>query len=158
MVLNHIADKEGATIYPTIFWTAMTLARLVIAFLPCSSSQKLKSLILGSFFSGAISLILIYMNLLTLACYASAVLFGISLSSIYPLIFSFPLEQGFTLEDSQTTNIVTTGLISEGIMTALAGVLMHWLDLNMFFFSLCFMTLAMFVLEKYCVRLIDKNF
>lgn len=91
VVMNHIADEKRATIYPTIFWTVMTVARLLLAFVSVPSSKKLKILIIGCFLSGFISLLFIYLKYLSYACYVSAVLFGISLSSIYPLIFSVPL-------------------------------------------------------------------
>lgn len=121
---------------------------------PGSSSEKLKWLIVSCFWSGAVSLLIIYAGYTSLACYVSGVIFGISLSSIYPLIFAFPLEHGLTIEDGQTANIVMTGVVSEGILTMFVGALMNWIHVNMLFYSLSVVALIMWFLLKGSMHLI----
>jgi hypothetical protein len=79
------------------------------------------------------------------------------MSSVYPLIFAFPLEQGFVLEDSQTTNIVMVGLVSEGLLTMVVGALMNSIHLNVFFYYLSLATLGMGGLYQYYMHLIEDE-
>lgn len=146
-VLTGVADNEGATIFPSIFWIIISLCRFVLAFMPGSSSKKLKRLIQGCIGSGFLSLLVIYQGYTGFACYLSAILFGTSMSSIYPLIFSFPLEKGLILESRQTTNIVMAGVVSEGVLTMFVGVLMEWIHVNMLFYSLSLVALLMWMLQ-----------
>ena len=75
----------------------MTVFRILLAFVPGTSSQKLKILILGNAFSGIIALLIIYAGHIEFACYLSSMLFGASMSSIYPLILTLPIEAGLAL-------------------------------------------------------------
>lgn len=86
--------------------------RFLLAFAPGTSTRKLKMLMEGIFYSGIISLLLVYAGHVELACYLSAVLFGLTMSSVYPLIFTFPIEAGLVIEDSQITNIGIAGVVS----------------------------------------------
>ena len=110
--ITKVTDNEGATVFPSIFWVFMTLFKIILAFTPGTSSTKLKILILASISSGVISILVIYSGHKELACYISSILFGVSLSSIYPLILTFPIEAGLNLEDNQISNIVMAGVIS----------------------------------------------
>lgn len=71
--------------------------RFCLAFAPGSSSKKLKILLEGIALTGIISLALVYSGHLTLACYISGVLFGLSMSSVFPLVFTFPIEEGLVI-------------------------------------------------------------
>jgi fucose permease len=111
-VLTQVANRQQATIYPSLFWVLMTIFRIGLAFLPGSGHKKLRIQIEANIGSGIISLVLIYMGHTQLACYLSAVMFGFSMSTIYPLILLFPSEVGLHTEDRQTSNIVMAGVIS----------------------------------------------
>ncbi len=69
----------------------MTFCRFLFAFAPGTSSEKLKRLLEGTILFGVISLILIKLGYIKLACYLSGLLFGVSLSSIYPLVLTVPI-------------------------------------------------------------------
>ena len=147
-------DKEGATVFPSIFWIFMTIFRILLAFVPGTSSRKLKVLILANALSGIISLVIIYAGHVEFACYLSSMLFGMSMSSIYPLILTVPIEAGLALEEHQTSNIVMVGMISEGVLTMCVGWLMKWFHVNMFFYSLIFFALMMWFIRLYSLYLI----
>jgi len=58
------------------------------------------------------------------ACYASAICFGISMSSLYPLVLSVCNEYGYSLGETQASNIISGGVVAEGILTMMVGLLM----------------------------------
>lgn len=72
------------------------------------------------------------------------------MSSIYPLVFTYPIENGLQLLESQTTNIVMCGVVAEGVLTMLVGILMELVHVNMLFVSLSFMAMIMWLLRLYC--------
>jgi fucose permease len=59
-VLTHVADNKKATVFPSIFWITLSLCRFVMVFVSGSSSNKLKWLIVACFWSGIVSLLIIY--------------------------------------------------------------------------------------------------
>ncbi len=75
----------------------MTFFRLILAFVPGSSSKKFKILLLANIATGIISLLLIGSGYAKIACYMSALLYGLSISVLYPLIFTLPSENGLIL-------------------------------------------------------------
>ena len=155
--ITKVTDKEGATVFPSIFWIFMTLFRILLAFAPGTSNTKLKILILASISSGVISILIIYSGHEELACYISSMLYGLSLSSIYPLILTFPIEAGLNLEDKQISNIVMAGVISEGVLTMSVGWMMKYFHVNSLFYSLLFFAIAMWLTRLYCLHLINKQ-
>ena len=110
--LTKVTDYRGATIFPSIFWIFMTFFRVVLAFAPGSSSKKLEYLILGNIASGIISVMIIFAGYTELTCYLSGFMYGLSMSLVYPLILTFPIEAGLSIEDSQTSNIVLAGVLA----------------------------------------------
>ena len=143
--------------FPTLFWIFMTIFRFYLAFIKSSSSKKLKILIEFNVYSGIISLILIYFDLFKEACFISTFLFGLSMSVIYPIVFTFPIEEGLTLLDSQSSNIITAGVISQGILTSLVGYLMQRIHINVLFVSLSVTAILMLVIRHFCLQLIQKQ-
>jgi fucose permease len=156
-VLSGVTDNQGATIFPTIFWIFMTIFRFSLAFQKSSSSQKLKSLLEGNILSGIVCLVFIYLGFVTFTCYVSGFFFGLCMSVIYPIIFTFPLENRLSLEDSQTANIVTAGVLSEGLLTMFVGLLMQWVHINVLFYSISVVAVLMWLLRKYCLHLIEQQ-
>ena len=155
--LSKVTDNEGATVFPSVFWVSMTFFRIFLAFVPGTSNNKLKILILANIISGILCILVINAGYVELTCYMSGLLFGFSMSLIYPLILVFPIEAGLALEDSQTSNIVMAGVVSEGILTMFVGWLMKWFHVNLLFYSLTFFGLAMWIIRSYCLKLIDKQ-
>ena len=133
----------------------MTAFRIVLAFVPGTSSNKLKNLILINIVSGILCITLIYTGYVELTCYLSSVVFGLSMSILYPLILVFPIEAGLALEDSQTSNMVMSGAIAEGILTMIVGWCMKIFHVNFFFYSLLFFSLVMWFARLFCLHLID---
>lgn len=84
----------------------------------------MKYLLMGNVCSGIITLALIDLGHTELACWISSVLFGLSMSLLYPLVFSLSLERGLILKDSQSADIVLAGVLAEGILAMFVGVLM----------------------------------
>lgn len=90
-VLTSVTDNAGATRFPSLFWVLLTMFRFLLAFAPGTSTRKLKILIEGIFYSGIVSLVVVYAGHIELACYLGAVLFGLTMSSVYPLVFTYPI-------------------------------------------------------------------
>lgn len=93
-VLKGVTDNQGATIYPCVFWVMMTIFRFALAFASGTSAAKLKWLILMTITAGLISIAIVLLGFTEVACYVSGILFGVALSSVYPLVLSIPLEYG----------------------------------------------------------------
>lgn len=96
-VISGVTDHTGAPRFPSLFWVLLTMFRFCLAFAPGTSSKKLKILLEGIVVTGIISLAFIYSGYLTLACYLSGILFGLSMSSVFPLVFTFPIEEGLVI-------------------------------------------------------------
>lgn len=77
--------------------------------------------------------------------------------SIFPLIFTFPIEEGLTIEDRQATNIGIAGVVSEGIVTMIIGKLIEWVSVNMLFYSISFFALVMWLIRHYSLQLVDAQ-
>jgi hypothetical protein len=122
--LAGIDTKESATIYPSIFWIFMTLFRFTSAFMPGTTSDKMRTLLYGIMGSGILCLLLVYAGHPHLMCYLSAVIFGASMSAFYILVLTVSAQFGFSLAEHQLGNIVTAGVLGEGFLTMLVGVLM----------------------------------
>lgn len=150
-VLNGVTDSQGATIFPTIFWVATTILRFCAAFVKTTTSLKLKYLIGGGIWSGIISIALISLGYVSFACYLSAILFGASMSVLYPLVFIFPISKGLRLKDHQTANIVNSGVIAEGILTTIVGILMSRIHINVLFYSLTIIAGLMWLVRGKCL-------
>ena len=58
--LSKVTDAKGATVFPSIYWVSMTFFRIFLAFLPGSSSKKLKNLIIINMSFGVLCLAVIY--------------------------------------------------------------------------------------------------
>lgn len=156
-VLTGVTDPQGATKFPSLFWVLLTMFRFLLAYAPGSSSKKLRLLIQGNFYTGIISLFLIFAGFNTLACYISGVLFGLSMSSIYPLVFTFPIEEGLIIENSQATNIGIAGVVSEGVLVMIVGKMMEWIHINMLFYSLTVCAVILWLLRFYSLCLIENQ-
>ena len=152
-----LSTKETATIYPTIFWVTMTTFRFLSALLPGTSSQKLGWFQRGIVTAGVLTLGLVWMGLGQVACYLSAVLFGMGIAPLYPLVFSLSSEFGRHLEEGQTTNITTAAMLAEGTMTMATGQLMQHVSVHMFYLCLAMMGLVMWVDRNLIVSILERN-
>ena len=120
-VLMEVADKKGAIFFAVLFWTSKAVVTFIVTFTPGLGYQKLKILIIIMMGSGFISLQMVNTGYIQLACYFSSVMYGVSCSSMFGLIMALAIEEGLTIEENQTANILLAGVISEGILTTLVG-------------------------------------
>ena len=156
-VLMGVTDNKGATVFAGLFWTLKTTFMLVLTFAPGNASQKLKILIVAMGSSGIIALLMVYSGFPLMACYIGSILYGASSSSMYPLIMSFAVEEGLNIEEHQTANILIAGVLSEGVLTTLVGVLIDWIHPNMFFYCLVAFSGMMWLVYQYCFHLIHDQ-
>ena len=154
VVITNITNKEGATVFASLFWIAKAIFVFVFTFAPGTGSHKLKFLIISMMSSVFLTLFIIHIGETALACYTSCFLFGLGTSSMYALIMVFAIEEGLKIEESQTTNIVIAGAFSEGIITNLVGQLMYWFNPNMLFYSLLVISVLMWIIYNYSLTLI----
>ena len=91
-----------------------------------------------------------------IACYLSAIMFGASMSSLYPLVISLSSEFGMSLKEKQTGNIVTCGVIAEGILTMFVGILMEHIHINILFYALIVFAVIMWIDRYICIILFKK--
>ena len=84
-------------------------------------------------------------------------MYGLSMSSIYPLILTFPIEAGLSIDDSQTSNIVMAGVVSEGVLTMLVGWLMELFHPNMLFYALTAVAALMWFIRLFSLQLIGRQ-
>ena len=115
---------EEATLFPSVFWIMITVFRFALAFLPGTTSTKMQCLLYSIVATAIVSLLLVKAGLVWLACYLSAVAFGVSMSSVYILIISLTNQFGLTLGEHQTSNIITCSVLGEGVLTMVVALLM----------------------------------
>lgn len=133
-ILAGVSDKEAATIFPTIFWIAITAFRFGLAFVPGSTSKKMDILIKANIIVGVVTILLIKAGLTLFSCYMCSIAFGLAMSSLFPLILSLCTEFGFALDEAQMGNLVTCGVVAEGVITMFVGMLMNT-NIDMLFYS-----------------------
>ena len=121
--------------FTSIFWTLNSLFRFVFGFLKASDTFKFTTLILGLLSSGIICALLALCRFPAAASYLCSILYGITMSNLFPLLLSLPSEYNIYFNGSQISNMMVSTTISSGVFSSLTGLLMKW-DLNMFFYSL----------------------
>lgn len=73
------------------------------------------------------------------------------MSSLFPLVISLSTEFGFALDESQMGNLVTCGVVAEGIITMCVGMLMDMISIDILFYSLIMMSVCMWMARYKCV-------
>jgi hypothetical protein len=79
------------------------------------------------------------------------------MSSLYILVISINHEFGFILEEYQTGNIITCGVLGEGFLTMLVGILMEKVHIDMLFYSLMIMPIFMEIIRRVCVNIFEEE-
>jgi len=79
------------------------------------------------------------------------------MSVIFPLVFTYPIESGLNIEETQTANIIVAAVLGEGIIAAFAGYLMEIKGPNMLFWSLIVTFIVMWILRYQSLILIEKQ-
>lgn len=89
-VLKGFSTKEGATVYSSIYWIAITVSRFILPFIEGKSSKKLFFLYTMAIFSSILSLIFVYGLNPKVGMTLGAFLMGISNSVIFPQTLTLP--------------------------------------------------------------------
>jgi fucose permease len=94
-VMEGIQTKEGAVIYPTLFWGFLSTARFFGVCLPGTGSSKLKVCIYASFVIQIVSFIIKIFGFTNESLYFQSIFLGITISPLYPIIYSISKEYGY---------------------------------------------------------------
>ena len=154
--LSGVSSKEQATIFPMLFWGLMTASRFGCSAIPGSNYQKLTLALKATAVSAIFTIVLIHDGWGLIACYFSAVLMGITMATLYPLIFSMASDFGWRLNEHQTNNIYAGGVIGEGILTMFVGELMKWVSSKVLFLSHIILALVVLMLSRVAVKVLDR--
>ena len=90
----------------------MCFSRMGLAFINASTSKKFLQLIYLSIISNFLVILMIQIKAILGGIYLAAVIFGLSYSSLYTLVFVLPVEYNLILSSSQAGNIVISGVIA----------------------------------------------
>ena len=134
IIQSGIADKASGAQLVTLFYVCLTAFRFIFGFLGFTDSLKLVLSNYGQFLSGLVVVLLVLFKYASLSAYISSILYGITLSMIFPLILSIPHEFGLHFTDSQISNIMIWVTLEMGL-SAITGVLMK-IDLKSYQYSL----------------------
>ena len=104
-------EKEGSAFLVSLYWTTITVSRLIFANFSGKNSEKIILLFKLRGLAFAISIILIVFGFTTQALIVGCVLTGIGYSATYALTFTLPLEFKRKLEPRHTANITIFGTL-----------------------------------------------
>lgn len=136
-VLEHVATKEGATVYSSLFWTFMTLFRFILAFIMVKPSKKLKALIYLQLITTAVVIVMVeYLAMTEIAIYFASIMYGVSFSAMFGLFFVLPSEYGVEVTCEEGSSFLLYGQLGEGMISMIGGYLMSWFTPNMIWYSI----------------------
>ena len=96
-VLYNFSTKEHATVYTSIYWISITSFRFVLALVEGSPSTKIRNLGLFGILTTFIGYFLIFHVNPDLGLIVMTVLYGLSVSVLFPLLLTVPEELGYKL-------------------------------------------------------------
>ena len=155
--MADIASKQQATIYPLLFWGVLTLSRFAWSMVAAPTTWKMARALQATGVVVAVSIGLIAVGQAPLACYFSAVGFGVSMANLYPLVLSVCNEWGWRLNKHQANNIIAGGVVGEGVLTMLAGKMMEWFFLDMLFYCVLLMAALMWLCRSLCISMAQSH-
>lgn len=142
-VITGVYDKENATIFLTIFYLVSTVSRFGIALIKIKTSDKLKYSITGIIVFEVLSVIILWSGMAKSALFFNSLAIGVSLSSIYALIFSVSSEFDQPLTERQASSIAIWGVVGEGALSPICAKLMQFISPDMYFFFIMAMGVIM---------------
>ena len=89
-ILMGSDNKESATIYPSIFWVLQTIFKFVLIYVPGTTDQKMARCLEAVALCGFLTLGLVGLGLIKVACFFLTVTLGIALAPLYPLVYALP--------------------------------------------------------------------
>ena len=123
-VLEGFSTKEHATMYSSLYWVSITFFRFAFAFVPGKPSLKIYILLGAATFQTFLSTILIYHVSPEIGLIATAIIFGLSNSVLFPLLLIVPDEFNLGVTPSQNSNFLLFAALGEGTLAVLVGELM----------------------------------
>lgn len=124
-VLNGACTKDEAAYYGTIYYMLVVVLRLGIPRVPTSSTNKIKFMLVSMVLSSLICLVYQLYEMYEQVAMFGSIGFGVTVSAMYPLALVVAGEYGIGFQASQTANMMTASVLSSGLLTGLAGVLMR---------------------------------
>ena len=134
LVLNKLANKQLAVLFPTLFWVIEFLFSILFSFLTGKDSTKLAIFCWGQLIAGIISVLASVLNHPMESAYLSSILYGITFSMLFSLFLSVSKEFGIYFSEDQTINIISF-MVSTGIFSNITGKLMTN-NMEMFHYSM----------------------
>ena len=89
------------------------------------------------------SLIIIWTDFVKLSLIFNSLAMGVSLSSIYALVFPISSEFDQTLTEKQASSIAIWGVVGEGILSPICAMLMSFISPDMYFVFILIMGVLM---------------
>lgn len=123
----------------------MTVFRFISLLLPWRSMRILianQYMLIGCV---TYSILLIFQHEIGQACIFSSISFGISFSSMYPLLLSAPTDYNLQISATQMTYVALFSALGELIISPIFGLLMDWFTYNMFFYIILLMGIVLII-------------
>jgi fucose permease len=155
-VLSGIKTKVEAVQFTSIFWITNTIFRFAFGLFKGSNVGKFIILSWAQLLSGGICVLLVMGSHSLSASYLCSILYGISLSQLFPLLISVSSEFNLHITGGQVSNMMIATTVSSGVFSSLTGVLMK-LDLDMFFYSMLAFSLIFFTCAKKIVATLREE-
>ena len=99
--MKGFSTKEGATVYSSIYWIAITISRFILPFIQGKSSTKLIFLYSFATFASLFGLVLIYTIDPRVGMTFGAFLIGVSNSVIFPQTLTLPRQYNYKIIKTQ---------------------------------------------------------
>lgn len=126
----------------TLFCLCLTGFKFLFGVLKDSNSFKLTLSNYGQLLSGVICVLLVIFHYNSISAYLSTILYGITLTMIFPILLSIPLEFGLYLTDGQISNFMIWVTLATGL-SSLTGELMK-MGIDAYIFSLLGWSVVLF--------------
>ena len=154
----RFSTKEEATIYGTIFWTAITVFRSIPSSTLRSTSQKLKLLCLLAVFGTVIGLLFIHNIDQVNGTILSAILYGISNSVLFALCYTLCKEFNMKLKPSQGSDFMLSASLGDGTVVGFAGYMISVFGPDALFYSMGIFNFLIWCLAVMVVRKLLREF
>ena len=125
--------KQQATVFPSLFSAFNIGTKFLWIFIPINGGRRLmittKALVIVSF----LSIVPAKLGWPRQALYFDSIALSMFISPLSSIILSIGSEYGRPLIESQTSKLMTWGVIGEGVLTLLCGSLMN-MHINVYYY------------------------
>lgn len=87
----------------------------------------------------------------------SCVVFGITISVMFPLLFSVPVELGFSITSDESSDIMICAALGEGVIAVIVGYFMNFFGINMLFYSILGISFILLITLIVMVKLLNNE-